>query len=235
MRPTLLESHRSLLQSAECACGSLLAHLGVILLALGLTEGGTQLPADEREARVFFLLPPDRVDVRPRQLEIFRWGKLGGDFEDGKNLIDPSDGRRIQPQTYGARRAGERSGARGELPFGPQVAFVPDTVFSVLQVEKTVERHDGSGAPVYPSDLLAIGAEGVVEATYVVDTTGQVDTTTVVVTFSDDPRFTQSVRNALVLMRFRPAQRAGHSVRQLVEQRFRFLIMPPQQASKQVS
>jgi hypothetical protein len=62
-----------------------------------------------------------------------------------------------------------------------------------------------------------------------------VDTTTVVVTFSDDPRFTQSVRNALVLMRFRPAQRAGHSVRQLVEQRFRFLIMPPQQASKQVS
>jgi TonB family protein len=234
MRPTL-ESDRNFLQSAECAFGSLVAHAGLILLALGMTEGGTQLPTDEREARVFFLLPPDRVDVRPRQPEIFQWGKVGGDFEDGKNLIRPGEGMRLRAQAYGARPAGERSGARGELPFGPQTPFVPDTVFSVLQVDEMVERHDGSAAPVYPRELLAIGAEGVVEATYVVDTTGRVDTATVQVIFSDDPRFTASVRTALGQMLFRPAKRAGHAVRQLVEQRFRFQIRPPAELAEQVS
>ncbi|MGH7581382.1 MAG: energy transducer TonB [Gemmatimonadales bacterium] len=235
MRPTLLESNRSFLQSAECACGSVVAHAGVVLLALALTHGAPQLPADEREARVFFLLPPDRVDARPRQTEIIQWGKVGGDFEDGKNLTRPGEGRRVRAQAYGARPAGERSGARGELPFGPQTPFVPDTVFSVIQVDEMVERYAESAAPVYPRDLLAIGAEGRVEATYVVDTTGLVDTTTVEVTFSDDPRFTASVRTALGQMRFRPAKRAGRTVRQLVEQRFRFQIMPPSQVADQVS
>jgi hypothetical protein len=32
-------------------------------------------------------------------------------------------------------------------------------------------------------------------------------------------------------MRFRPAKRAGKTVRQLVEQRFRFRIAPPTQGS----
>jgi hypothetical protein len=89
MRPLLLESHRSLLQSAECAFASALAHAGVALLAIGLTEGGTQLPADEREARVFFLLPPDRVDTRPRQTEILRWGRVGSDLDNGKEIAIP--------------------------------------------------------------------------------------------------------------------------------------------------
>jgi len=235
MRPTLLESNRSFLQSAECACGSVVAHAVVVVLALVFTHGARQLPADEREARVFFLLPPDRVDARPRQTEIIRWGKLGGDFEDGKNFTRPGEGQRLRVQAYGARPAGERSGARGELPFGPQIPFVPDSVFSVIQVDEMVERYAESAAPVYPRDLLAIGAEGMVEATYVVDTTGLVDTTTVEVTFSDDPRFTASVRTALGQMRFRPAKRAGRTVRQLVEQRFRFQIRPPPQVADQVS
>ena len=74
-----------------------------------------------------------------------------------------------------------------------------------------------------------------VQATYVVDTTGMVDTTTVKVMISDDPRFTKSVRDALGQMRFRPAIRQGKTVRQLVEQKFRFRIQPPEQMAKQVS
>jgi hypothetical protein len=73
-----------------------------------------------------------------------------------------------------------------------------------------------------------------VDATYVVDTIGAVDTTTIEVQRSDDPRFTQSVRNALGLMRFRAARRDGRKVRQLVEQRFRFRIVPPSQMAKQI-
>jgi TonB family protein len=213
----------------------MLAHAGLVWFAVGLTEGGRHLPTDEREARVFFLLPPDRVDVRLRQTDIIQWGKLGGDFEDGMHLTRPGEGRRVREPAHGARRWGERSGARGQLPFGPQPPFVPDTVFSVLEVDEMVERYEGSDAPVYPRDLLAMGAEGLVQAIYVVDTTGRVDTTTIQVVRSDDARFTESVRTALGLMRFRPAKRAGKTVRQAVEQKFRFRIIPASQPAEQIS
>lgn len=235
MRTTLLESDQSFLRSAECAFVSLLAHAGVAWLAVGATEGGRQIPTDEREARVFFLLPADRVDVRVRQTEIIQWGRLGGDLEDGRHLTRAGESRRLRAPAHGARRWGQRSGARAELPFGPVPAFVPDTVFSVLEVDEMVERHQGSAAPVYPRDLLTVGAEGRVQATYVVDSTGRVDTTTIQVVHSDDPRFTASVRSALGRMRFRPARRAGKPVRQFVAQQFRFSIVPASQVADRIS
>ena len=94
--------------------------------------------------------------------------------------------------------------------------------------------YETSSAPIYPPDLLAIGAEGQVDAIYVVDTVGVVDTTTIQVEHSDDPRFTESVRDALGLMRFHPARRDGRKVRQMVQQRFRFRIVPPSQMAKQI-
>ncbi len=237
MRVTLLQSGRSFIHTAECATGSLLLHAGIVVLAVALTDGGPQLPDDEREARVFFLLPPDRVDQRVHQAEVLQWGRLGGDIEDGKELARSSEGWRVRPEADGARREAreDRGGARGQVPIGPPPGFVPDSVFSVLEVDETVERHAGSAAPVYPPDLLAIGAEGSVEAIYVVDTTGRVDTATVEVTRSDDPRFTASVRAALGDMLFRPARRAGKPVRQLVQQQFRFRILPADQIARQLS
>lgn len=233
MRLTLLESDRSLLRPAECALVSILAHAGVIWLAVAITDGGPQLPTDEREARVFFLLPPDRVDAPQRQTEHIQWGKLGGDLENGTQVLGPAEGLRVREPAYGARR-GQRHGARGQLPFGP-TPFVPDTAFSVLEVDETVERYEGSDAPIYPPDLIKSGTEGQVQAIYVVDTTGRVDTTTIQVVQSDDPRFTQSVRTALGGMRFRPARRGGKPVRQLVQQRFRFQIIPPTQSADRTS
>ncbi len=235
MRPTLLESGRNLFQSAECAFVSILAHAVVTVSAVSLTAAGRQMPADEREARVFFLLPPDRVDVRNRQSEIFQYGRLGGDLEDGKYLLKPDGGWLSLEPAHGSRGRRNRSGARGQLPIGPPSPYIPDTAFSVLEVDETVERYETSAAPIYPRDLMAIGAEGVVQATYVVDTVGRVDTTTIKVMHSDDPRFTASVRAALGQTRFRPARRAGKTVRQLVEQKFRFKILPPEEFAKQIS
>jgi TonB family protein len=235
MRLTLLETDSSYLQSAECATVASLAHAGVILFAVTATHGGRELPTDEREARVFFLLPPDRVDVRSRQMESLHFGKIGSDLTDGMHLTEPDEGFQIRERAYGARRRGGKTGARGQLPFGPPPMFVPDTVFSVLEVDKMVERYENSAAPVYPPELIALGMQGMVQATYVVDTTGMVDTATVKVMLSDDPRFTQSVRDALGQMRFRPAIRQGKTVRQLVEQKFRFRIQPAEQVAKQVS
>jgi hypothetical protein len=235
MRLTLLESDRTFFQTTECVLVSILVHAGLVWFALGESEGSRQIPTDEREARVFFLLPPDRVDERTRQSEIIQWGKLGADLEDGKLLTRPGEGWLIRERAYGARTWGSRTGARGKLPFGPPPESVPDTAFSVLEVDKMVERYESSAAPIYPRELLAMGVEGLVQAIYVVDTTGMVDTTTVQVVLSDDLRFTESVRTALGQMRFRPAMRAGKTVRQLVEQQFRFRIAPASQVAKQMS
>ncbi len=226
MRTTLLESGRKFFQSAECAFISTLAHGAVVWFALSLTAGGRQMPADEREARLFFLLPPDRVDVRARQSEIIQYGKLGGDLEDGRHLLVPDGGWLSLAPAHGSRGRRSRSGARGQLPLGPPSRLIPDTAFSVLDVDEMVERYETSAAPIYPRDLAAIGTEGQVQATYVVDTVGRVDTATIEVVQSDDPRFTESVRTALGEMLFRPARRAGKPVRQLVEQKFRFKIVP---------
>ena len=226
MYPTLLESERSYLRLAECAMASVVAHFGVILSAVAVTHDAPKIPTDEREARVFFLLPPDRADVRLRQTETVQWGKLGGDLDDGKYLTVPGEGRSWDLPTYGARGKRGKSGAKGETPFGPAPSLVPDTVFSVLEVDETVERYAWSAAPVYPSELIALGTEGLVQTMYVVDTLGRVDMTTVEVLQSDDSLFTESVRTALGQMRFRPAKRAGKPVRQRVEQKFRFRIAP---------
>jgi TonB family protein len=226
MHLTLLESERSFLQTTECALVSLVAHGTLVVLAVSLAAGGRQLPADEREARVFFLLPPDRVDMQPYQTETFQWGRLGVDLEDGMHLTSPAPGRRARPQAWSARGRREGSGARGAVPFGPVSKLAFDTVFSVLEVDRTVERYDGSAAPAYPPELAALGVEGLVRVGYVVDTTGLADRTSIRVLYSDDPGFTASVLTALGLMRFRPATREGKEVRQQVEQQFRFQLMP---------
>jgi TonB family protein len=200
-----------------------------------MTQGGGQLPEDEREARVFFLLPPDRVDAPMRQTEIIQLGKLGTGLEDGGPIAPPGAGFSVRGPARTPREVGRTpSGPKGEVPFGP-APFLSDTAFSVLEVDEIVERYDGSAAPIYPHDLIATGTEGQVDAAYVVDTTGRVDTTTIQVLASNDPRFTESVRTALGGMRFRPAKRAGKAVRQLVQQRFRFKILPPSQSASQAS
>ena len=233
MHLTLLESDRSWFHSAEWACVSIVAHLGIIWYAVAATSGGRQLPVDEREARVFFLLPPDRVEAQERQLDVVDWKRLGRDLANGPPAMGPAQGVAIRPRTTGSS-PGKKNGKAGELPFGP-TPFVPDSVYSVLQVDQMVERYEGSAAPIYPDDLRAKGVEGMVQATYVVDTTGRVDTTTIQVSQSNDPRFTRSVVTALGEMRFRPARRSGKTVRQLVEQRFKFKIMPPPKTVQRAS
>jgi TonB family protein len=225
MRLTLLESDRSFLHSAEYAALSILAHLGVVWLAAATSTGTFRLPTTERDARVLFLLPPDRVSPADRQIDIRLPGRPGSGLDQAGQLPAEGEGLRLQATTSRARHRGERSGARGDQPFGPP-PFLPERVYSVLQVDEMVERYEGSAAPVYPPELSARRVEGQVEAAYVVDTLGRVDTTTIRVMQSDDPRFTQSVRTALGETLFRPAKRAGKPVRQLVQQRFRFKLAP---------
>jgi TonB family protein len=236
MRVTLLESNRSFFQTAECAMVSVLAHSFVVWAAIAATAGGRQLPTDESEARVFFFLPPDRIDIRSRQFEHLQWAREGGDIHNGPVLTRNGEGFTTRPPAYGARARGkDLSGARGQLPIGVSLADIrPDTAFSVLDVDKEVERYEWSAAPLYPPKLLADGTEGVVFAHFVVDTSGMVDPGSVEVISSPHPMFTESVVDALGMMHFKPAIRGGVKVRQLVEQRFRFQIAPAPQIAKQM-
>jgi TonB family protein len=226
MQLTLLESDRSFFRTAEYVTVSIVAHLGLVWVVAATSVGTFRLPTDEREARVLFLLPPDPVDATERQAEIFLPGRPGSGLDEASQLPAEGEGLRLRATSSRSRHRGERSGARKDRPMGP-APFLAEIVYSALQVDEMVQRYEGSAAPVYPPELSAQGKEGKVHATYVVDTTGRVDTTTFQVLQSDDLLFTESVRTSLGEALFRPAKRAGQPVRQLVQQRFNFKLARP--------
>ena len=226
MQLTLLESDRSFFRTAEYATVSIVAHLGLVWVVVATSVGTFRLPTDEREARVLFLLPPDPVAATERQADILLPGRPGSGLDQAGQLPAEGEGLRLLATTRRGRHRGERGGARKGEPFGP-APFLAERAYSALQVDEMVQRYENSAAPVYPPELSAQGKEGKVDATYVVDTTGRVDTTTFQVLQSDDLLFTQSVRTSLGEALFRPAKRAGQPVRQLVQQRFNFKLARP--------
>jgi TonB family protein len=235
MRLTLIESDHRLFQTAECAFASVILHAGLVCLVLNVIGGEHGISISGHGATPLFLVPPDRQESPAGgQAEIFRAGQAGGYFADGSQLDGAGNGAGLGGRPYGRLSSRERSSAVGLVPFGPQARLL-DSVFTVLQVDEMVERHPESAAPVYPPRLSALGIEGRVHATFVVDATGRVDMTSVRVLESDDPEFSESVSAALAEMLFRPAKRGGRAVRQLVEQRFNFRIEPPGQVRRQVS
>jgi TonB family protein len=238
MRLHLIESEHGRaepVEAAECAFASLVLHASLIWLAVGLIAGSTGLLTDGRATDPLFLVPPDRREAPPAgQTQSFQAGQAGGFFADGPALVGPGTGARLGGRPYGRQRAGERSSAIGLVPFG-QTVRPTDSVFTELQVDRMVERYESSAAPIYPPRLSAMGKQGRVQATFVVDTAGTVDMSSLRVLTSDDPEFTESVRTALGGMRFRPATRGGRAVRQLVEQRFNFRLAPPVPVVRQMS
>jgi TonB family protein len=100
-----------------------------------------------------------------------------------------------------------------------------DSVYLADQVDSPVAYDPRSAAPVYPDSLQKAGVEGSVIARFVVDTLGRVETGTFVLLESTHTRFTQSVREALPRMLFRPALLKGEKARQLVEIPFRFRVI----------
>jgi TonB family protein len=224
MRLHLIESDQRPLETAECAFASFLLHASLVWLVVGVIAGAQALSQDERLTLPFALLPPDSHESPPAgQTEVFQLGQAGGLFADGAVLDAAGTGTRTGGRPYGRQRPGEHSSALGLVPFGPP-ARLGDSVFTMLQVDRMVERYEGTVAPAYPPRLSALGKEGRVDATFVVDAAGLVEMSSVEVLASDDPEFSESVRAALAEMRFRPATRAGQPVRQLVAQRFNFRI-----------
>lgn len=103
----------------------------------------------------------------------------------------------------------------------------PPRAFSELEVDSAAVRDPSSVGPVFPPKLLLAKLEGVTRVQFIVDSTGRVQLSSLVILDSTHPDFTQAVRDVLPRMKFQPARMGKRPVAQLVEQGFAFRIEPP--------
>lgn len=104
---------------------------------------------------------------------------------------------------------------------------VGDDALREFQVEKPVTPLPAQQPPRYPEDLRQKAVEGEVLAQFVVDTTGMMMPGSFGVLRSTHPAFTAAVKQAVLRMRFHPAEVGGTRVRQVVEMPFIFGINHP--------
>lgn len=133
-----------------------------------------------------------------------------------------------------------RSAAVIENPGDADMAEVPqfasslleEVALSEIQVDSAVTTDPTSGGPEYPPALLLAKVEGEVLARFIVDSLGRADPASFMAVQTSDTAFTNAVRRALPLMKFRPAVLRGVPVPQVVVQSFAFRIAvaPPDTA-----
>ncbi len=104
----------------------------------------------------------------------------------------------------------------GIAPRREQDPFAEAAVYRPITERRPLIRAE------YPADLRARGIQGNVLASFVVDTTGRVDMSTVSLRGEGTRDFGEAVRASLAKMRFWPATYDGVPARQMVQQRFVF-------------
>ncbi len=102
--------------------------------------------------------------------------------------------------------------------------IVRDNVYQEYQIEHAAAFAPSTGHPRYPDILKQAGVEGQVIASFVVDTTGRADVSTVKILKSTHLLFENAVVAAIPTMRFTPALVGGKSVNQLVTLPFNFQL-----------
>ena len=130
------------------------------------------------------------------------------------------------PQPMGGKRLSAQA-SKNMQPGG-------DAVYFEYQVEKPVTSVQGN-APRYPDILKMAGVEGEVYVSFVVDTMGLADVTSLKVIKSSHQLFLNSVVAALPNMHFAPAMVGGRKVKQLVMEPFVFSIVDGPKAAQKSS
>lgn len=203
---------------------SVAAHAALI----GAAVYGTGPRPDRPEAestQVFYLAPPDRTPGREAIVEHLQFIDIGaGRQNDGPPSLSGQPAGQIEQEK---KKSGGAVGTEVEEQSAQSSVLSPDSVYSVLTLEESSVRAEGSAAPVYPSELIKAGIEGSVLTRYVIDTTGRADSTSLQILSATHPGFVRAVREALPGMRFAAASVQGQKVRQLVEQNFEFHIASP--------
>jgi TonB family protein len=103
------------------------------------------------------------------------------------------------------------------------VANPPDSVLTEYEFdEPPTPLPDFQDPPRYPRSLQRYPVQGIVKLSFVVDTTGHVDITSVNKVGATDGAFFRAVMDALPRMAFSPARLRGQKVRARVNQTFTF-------------
>ena len=211
--------------------GSTLISLGVhgtALAVAALTGAHAARIADTVSSGIIFFAPMPSASAGPNGTEQITFSTLAGSGGDAA-LEGIADGATAVETGAGIRDGGEEAGAQPtvESQSVPSIFDVPaDEVYLASQVDNPVAYDPNSAAPAYPDSLRRNGIEGEVTAQFVVDTMGRIDMNSFVLLESTHGRFTESVREALPRMLFRPAEISGHKIRQLVQIPFVFKIAP---------
>jgi TonB family protein len=104
----------------------------------------------------------------------------------------------------------------------PTVPASPGGVQTAAAVDQLAAPLPGNGAPQYPGPLRTAAVEGSVVVTFVVDTTGRAEPTSITIISATHALFADAVRQWLARTRYVPAEIHGRRVRQLVQQEVGF-------------
>lgn len=117
-----------------------------------------------------------------------------------------------------------KEGSEGTKEGGKAGSTVdPDKPYMDFQVEEQVQPISGTQVD-YPEGMRASGVEGTVQAQFVVNENGRVETGTFKVLNGANESFVSAVRRALSGMRFKPAKIGNTKVSQVVQQSFVFKL-----------
>ncbi|MBL8988024.1 MAG: TonB family protein [Gemmatimonadales bacterium] len=204
---------------------SLVIHVALIVPVV-VQHAITPEANDPVDQFVVFLVPPEKEGGQASAGRGVDWSGLVG----SNGVVDePVPVERKVETALPIGPAGDSVPTVEEAPAAPPQE---ETAMTEIEVDSTVVRDPSSAAPVYPPPLLADRIEGSTFVHYVVDTTGKVDVSTIQIVRSTHPGFAESVREALAVMKFRPAVQGARRVRQWVQQNFAFRIVTPAPAVK---
>jgi len=218
--------------------GSTLVSLALHGALLGVAAwymGGVEQMHEAVSRGIIFFAPPPTAQAGPSTVtERISFAELRAPDGFG-DALGSEVGSSAAPQDDGA---GDIAGSALEEAAGLLASFdVPnifsraaDSIYLESQVDNPVAFDDRSMAPMYPDSLRIAGIEGAVMAQFVVDTTGRVELASFVLLESSHGRFTESVRDALPRMLFRPAEINGRKIKQLVQLPFVFRLEPQRTA-----
>ena len=212
-----------------------LALHGALLGGAAWYMGGVEQMHQAVTQGMFFFAPPPTAQAGPQSVvERISFADLRAPDGLG-DALGSELGSIANPEVGGegdrlGRTLEEAAGLLASRDLPSIFARNADSIYLESQVDNPVAFDERSMAPSYPDSLRVAGVEGAVMAQFVVDTTGRVELASFVLLESSHGRFTQSVRDALPGMLFRPAEINGHKIKQLVQLPFIFRLEPQRTA-----
>jgi TonB family protein len=200
---------------------SVVVHCALIFLAVLATNPPAGLVSLwELANRVYYLAPPPRTTNTEENKQHLQYADAApvGSGSGFERALAGEPTRKLtvrQPGDLGTDLAASAESRRSRGT---------DSVFTFVEVDSTVATDPMSVAPTYPEAMRQLGIEGLVEVSYVVDSTGLADSSSIVIVRASREEFALAVRQALPYMHFIPAKIGPKRVSQLVMQSFNFKI-----------